>query len=52
MAVSDPAARADVHFHVARAGRPVAEPNDRTPEIRAAFPADESGMKHLQGFTV
>ena len=52
MAVRDPAAGMDVHFHVPRPRRFAAELNDGAPKIRSAFPAHESRMKHPQGFAV
>ena len=52
MAVCVPAIRVEVYFNIAGARRGVAELNDRAAKIRAAFAADESGVKNPHGLAV
>ena len=52
VAVRAPAAGAQVNLHVAGTRRVAADLDDRAAKIRPAFDADETGMKHADGFAV
>ena len=52
MAMRMPAARAQIHFHVAGTRRVVADLNDRVAKVRSAFGAGETGMEHADGLFV
>jgi hypothetical protein len=47
-----PAARAQIHLHVAGTRRTVADLNDCILKIRPAFGADKTGMKNTDGFPI
>jgi hypothetical protein len=50
--VRTPTGGTQVNFHVAGARGVVADLDDRATKIRAAFDADESGMKNADNFSV
>ena len=47
-----PAARPQIHLHVAGTRRGVADLNDRAAKIRPAFDADKTGMQNPDGFAI
>src|SRR5208283_3413639 len=49
VAVRMPAARTQIHLHVAGTRRVVADSNDRAAKVRSAFGAGEAGMENADG---
>ncbi len=47
-----PAARSQIHLHIAGTRRSVPDLNDRAAEIRSAFGAGETGMENADGLLI